>query len=179
MQVKYILAFLLVIHVSYCFSQALNKHTKNGRRANIEIITFDGLNIKGRVADITLDYILLDAARFNTPVTLSAYYIRPEGAFYKIGVEYIKLATVKVKKKVAQSAAGRAVTGAIVAGNAVADNNVTSAGEFFGASAAGAGIGVIAGTVSGLFRHSKRVLILGNSFNLMELVKYYEYVNNN
>jgi len=177
--VKFILAFLLVHHVNLCFSQDSNKHSKKGRRANIEVITFDGLNIKGRVADITLDYILLDAKRYNSPAALSAYYIRNQGAYYKIEVEYIKLVMAKISRKVAKSAVGGAASGAMLANGAVA-NNPTSEGELLEvayATAAGFGIGGVVGTFKGLFREKKRILILGNSSNLIELLNYYDYVN--
>jgi hypothetical protein len=139
--------------------EADNLLSKKGRRANIGIITFDGLKINGRVADITLDYILLDAKRYNAPAALSAYYIRNEGTYYKIDVEYIKLAIVRTRRKVARSAIGAAASGAVLAGGAVT-NNPTNEGDLLDiayATATGFSIGGVVGFLRDCFLAKKEL----------------------
>ena len=174
-RLKIFFPLVLFIQATCCFGQDVPLLSKKGRRANIEIITFDGLKINGRVADITLDYILLDAKRYNPPAALSAYYIRNEGTYYKIDVEYIKLVMVRARRKVARSAIGGAASGALLAGGVVT-NNPTNEGDLLDiayATAAGFSIGGVVGFFKGLFRRKKRILILGNSIKLIELLNYY------
>lgn len=171
MSPAYTLTFLLFIMSFLCFGQQAPLLSKKSKRPNIEIITFDGQQVVGRVADITLDYILLDAKRFNDPAVLSAYYIRNEGKYYKIDVEYIKVAIVASKKKVAASALGGAAAGAIMGGNATPGDDTS---DFLAASAAGAGIGTVVGSVKALSRGKQRIPILGNAITLISLLDYYQ-----
>jgi len=167
---KLFFAFTLSVNVLFCSGQDAPLLSK-GKKPNIEIITFDGAQVSGRIADITLDYILLDAKRFNSPAVLSIYYIRPEGKYYKISIEYIRAAIVTSKKKVGPSAIGSAASGALIA-STVAQNGNT--GEQAAAAAVGLGIGSVVGTIKALSRHQKAIPVLGSSERLMELVAYYE-----
>lgn len=175
---KLVLVLLFAFPVSYGFNQDANTPSKKFRRANILINTFEGLDIKGGVVNITLDYILIDAKRFNSPEVLSAYYIRNEGPYYKIEVQHIKLVIETTSRNMARSALGSAAAGAIVAGEVAANNltNESELTEFVYATAAGVGVGGLAGIFKGLFHVKKRILILGNAIKLIELLNYYTYV---
>jgi hypothetical protein len=168
---KVFFPLFLFIQAGCCFGQDAPLLSKKVKKANINIITFDGTQISGRVADITLDYILLDAKRYNSPAALAAYYIRIEGNYYKIEVEYIRVAIVTTRKKVGNSAIAGALSGAAVATAAIPEAGLA---DFAYATAAGVGIGSIVGAVKGLSRHQKSIPILGSSERLIELLNYYE-----
>jgi hypothetical protein len=169
------LAFILfIIFVSAAsFAQDSALLSKNNSRSNIAIISRDGLTINGRVLEITLDYILLDALDLNSPVTLSAYYIRPSGNYYKIDVEYIQAAVLRAKKKTGQSAMAGAVSGAFIGGDVVNDGDA-SVSTVAAASGAGLAIGALVGTAKGLGRKKVVIPIYGKSENLISLLNYYQ-----
>lgn len=115
------------------------------------VITKEGLSINGRVLEITLDYILLDAQPYNSPVKLAGYYVRPFGPYRKVEVEYIQAAVVNTKKKVGMHAAAGGLSGAIMGANATENSDATLS-ETAGAAAAGLVLGGLVGTIKGTAR---------------------------
>jgi hypothetical protein len=140
---------------------------------NIVILTRDIVSIKGRVIEINLDHIVLDAKEFNSPVNLSAYYIRPKGDYYRIDVQYIQAAVVEKKKKVGASVLQGAADGTSQVLKAATNSGATM-GEVAVGTAAGLAIGSLVGTVKGMGRKRVTVPIYGSSENLMTLLNYYQ-----
>jgi hypothetical protein len=173
MPFKLALTLFLFLNLTATIAQDSASLSKNNSRSNIVIISRDGLQIKGRVMEITLDYIVLDARDHNNPVNLSAYYIRPKGDYYKIDVEYLQAAVFKAKKKTGRSAAAGAVTGAVM-GIQSTENTGASVSEAAAASGAGLAIGGLVGTAKGLGRKKMVIPIYGQSENLIRLLNYYE-----
>lgn len=173
MPFKLALMLFLFLNGPASIAQDTANGAKNNSRSNIVIITKDGLQINGRVMEITLDYILLDARDFNSPVKLSAYYIRPKDNYYRIDVEYLQAAVLKAKKKTGRSAAAGAVTGAVM-GIQATENTGARVSEAAAASGAGLAIGGLVGTAKGLGKKKMVVPIYGQSENLIRLLNYYE-----
>lgn len=173
MPIKSALTIFLILHVATSIAQDSGYVATKSSPSDIAIITRDGITINGRVLQITLDYILLDARGLNSPVKLTAYYIRPSGNYYKIEVEYIQAAVFRAKKKTAQSALGGAVSGAIIGGEAIS-NSDGSLSEVAAGSGAGLAIGGLVGTAKGIGRKKVVVPIYGKSENLIMLLNYYQ-----
>ena len=163
----------LLFNAAVSFAQDSANISKKNNHSNISIISRDGVTINGRVMEITLDYILLDARELNSPVNLSAYYIRPSGNYYKIDVEYIQAAVLRAKKMTAQSAVAGALSGALVGGEVVGGSDA-GLSELVSGSGAGIAIGGLVGTAKGLGRKKVVIPIYGNSENLISLLKYYQ-----
>jgi hypothetical protein len=173
MPIKFAFILFLFFFATASFGQDSAHLSKKNKASNIAIISTNGLTINGLVMEITLDYILLDARDLNSPVTLSAYYIRPQGNYYKIDVEYIQAAVLRAKKKTGQSAMAGAVSGALIGGEAVNDDDA-SVSTVAAASGAGLAIGGLVGTAKGLGRKKVVIPIYGKSENLISLLNYYQ-----
>ncbi len=174
MPLKFALTICLTINVAVCIAQDTSYIATKSSPTDIAIITRDGLTINGRVVQITLDYILLDAHELNSPVKLAAYYIRPQGNYYRIDVEYIQAAVFRAKKKTGQSAGGGALSGAIIGGDAVGSSNDATVSEVAKGAAAGLVIGGLVGTAKGMGRKKVVIPIYGKSENLVSLLNYYQ-----
>ena len=142
-------------------------------RSNIVVITKSGASIEARVVQITIDYIILDASPFNGPLKLSAYYIRPAGDYFKIEVEYLQAAILKVKKNKGgvQTVSG-AVAGAHFA-NSTIEEPFENLGQTGAVTAAGLGVGALVGTAKGMGRKKLTVPIYGMPENLIALANYF------
>ncbi len=173
MPIKFALTFILFLEAASSIAQDSTYVAKKSSPTDIAIITRDGSTINGRVLQITLDYILLDARELNSPVKLSVYYIRQQGNYYKIEVEYIQAAVLRAKKKTAQSTVAGALSGASIGGEAVGGSDA-SVSEFAKGSGAGLAIGGLVGTAKGLGRKKVVVPIYGNSENIVTLLNYYQ-----
>jgi hypothetical protein len=173
MPIKFALTLFLFFGAATSIAQDTAYVATKSSPSDISIITRDGTTINGRVVQITLDYILLDARELNSLVKLSAYYIRPQGNYYKIDVEYIQAAVLRAKRKLGQSAVGGALSGATIGGEAVGGSE---AGTSDLAKGAGAGlvVGGLVGAAKGLGRKKVVVPIYGKSENLVSLLSYYE-----
>ncbi|HSC53278.1 MAG TPA: hypothetical protein VLC98_06660 [Phnomibacter sp.] len=164
---------ILLLGGSFCQAQDSALLSKKDKKANIEIITQDGTQLNGRVANITLDYILLDATPYNSPLTLSAYYIRPQGLLHKIELPYIKAAVVHSKKKMGAYMLNSGLDGANVAGKVV-PLATQKFSDHAGATATGIVVGSMVGAVKGMGRHKKLIPIHGDATQLMSLYDYYK-----
>ena len=173
MPVKVALTLFFFFITALAVAQDSTYVTRKSSPSDIAIITRDGLTINGRVVQITLDYILLDARELNSPVKLAAYYIRPQGNYFKIEVEYIHAAVLRARKKTAQSAVGGALTGASIGAEAVGGSEA-SLSEIGKGSAAGLAIGGLVGTAKGFGRRKVVIPIYGKSENLISLLNYYQ-----
>lgn len=176
MGTRFKLAFTLMSLAATAFSIAQDSASirKENNRPNIVIVAKDFISIEGRVIEITLDYILLDAAAFNSPLKLSTYYIRPVGNYFKIEVEYIQAAIVDLKKKFGRSVADGAVDGVATVIKS-AENSNAKLEEVAAGSIYGLAIGSIVGTAKGLKGKKKITIpIHGNSANLIFLLNYYQ-----
>lgn len=173
MLLKFAFILFLFFNAAASIAQDTTYVTKKSSPSDIAIITRDGLTINARVVQITLDYILLDARELNSPVKLSAYYIRPSGNYYRIDVEYIQAAILRAKKRTGQSAMAGAVSGAIIGGDVVNDGDA-SVSTVAAASGAGLAIGGLVGTAKGLGRKKVVIPIYGKSENLISLLNYYQ-----
>jgi hypothetical protein len=161
---------------SSSIAKASAQVAQENRKPNIVVIAKDAVSIEGRVIEITLDYILLDAAPFNSPLKLSEYFIRPVGNYHKIEVEYIQAAVIYEKQKFGRSVASGAVDG-VAGGISGAQNSGASLEEVGVASIAGLAIGSIVGTAKGLKRKKKLTIpIHGNSENLIFLLNHYPHL---
>lgn len=172
------LSLTLMSFASTVFSSAQDSAqvAQVNRRPDIVIVARGALSIEGRVIEITLDYILLDAAPFNSPLKLSEYFIRPVGNYHKIEVEYIQAAVIYEKQKFGRSVASGAVDG-VAGGISGAQNSGASLEEVGVASIAGLAIGSIVGTAKGLKRKKKLTIpIHGNSENLIFLLNHYPHL---
>ncbi len=100
----------------------------------------------------------------NTP-----YYLRPEGNYYRIDVEYIKTAYTKVRNKVGKNILGGALSGMASFGTVDYISNQSSEERLKDAlvvSAIGLVIGGIVGTIRGFSSHNKAWPINGSSLAL-------------
>ncbi|MCU0394729.1 MAG: hypothetical protein MUF29_02380 [Chitinophagaceae bacterium] len=173
-RIKLTWAMMALAITAFSSAQDSVQVRKENNRPNIVIVAKDALSIEGRVVDITLDYIVLDAAPFNSPLKLSAYFIRPVGNYHKIEVEYIRAAIVYEKKKFGRSVAEGAVDGV---GGFVssADNSGASLQEVGAGAIYGLAIGSLVGTAKGLGRKKKLTIpIHGKSENLIFLRNHYQ-----
>jgi hypothetical protein len=174
MPLRLTFATILLFLLASSFANDSAYLSKNVKKANIVIITKEGTSINGRVLDINIDYILLDAYPFNSPVKLSAFYIRPKDGYYKIEVEYIQAAVVNTKKKVGEHALAGGIGGVNMAGNSLENANATLA-EGAGVTAAGLVVGGLVGTAKGIGKRKKATIpIYGRPDNLISLLNYYE-----
>lgn len=171
---KLALTVISLSTTAFSMAQDTAQLVKENNRPNIVIVAKDALSIEGRVIEITLDYIILDAAPFNSPLKLSTYFIRPVGNYHKIEVEYIQAAIVYEKQKFGRSVASGAADGvstffqgADISGAKLED---VGAGAVYGLA-----IGAIVGTAKGLKRKKRITIpIHGNSENLIFLLNYYQ-----
>jgi hypothetical protein len=171
---KFFLTLMSLAATTFSVAQDSAQVAQENRKPNIVVVAKDAVSIEGRVIEITLDYIVLDAAPFNSPLKLSAYFIRPVGNYHKIEVEYIQAAIVYEKQKFGRSVASGAADG--VAGSISSAQNSGATLEEMGiATIAGAAIGSIVGTAKGLKRKKKLTIpIHGKSENLIFLSNYYQ-----
>ena len=147
------------------------------KKAKITVQAFDGVNYRANLVSIGYDYLLLDAKKFNSPAKLRPYYMRPEGDYYRIDIEYIKSATMSRGRSLGVSTFRGTLLGIVVAGLvtiSVLKEEIffDSFGEWAITTGVIVGLGTSAGFLSGLFMR-KKVMINGNPHKLYKLNEFY------
>jgi len=170
---KHAIAILSIALSICCNAQDTVRVNHKDWRSNIVIVAKDFSAIEGKVIDIKLDYIVLDAAPYNTPLQLTKYFIRPINDYYRIDVEYIQAAILKVKKKMGRSVVNGAISGGSTA-SMIAENTTSTVGEYGAATAAGIVIGSITGVAKGMGRKRMTIAINGSAENLVSLLPFYQ-----
>lgn len=156
--------------------EAYPVQSKNKRHANIVVVSADGKKFKGRMIHVSQDYIVFDAAGYNSYLDPQAYYLRPEGNYYRMDLEYIYSIAITRTRSVGSATLMGATSGAVlfalVVASTISEPPFNTLGEIASGGAVCISLGTIAGLISGLV-HKKNFLIRGDRLELARLANYF------
>ncbi|CAN5628333.1 hypothetical protein BH10BAC3_BH10BAC3_29160 [soil metagenome] len=151
--------------------------TVKSKHPNISIQTMDGLTYRGRVVQLGTNFVLMEALPYNDAAALNQYYLRREGDYCRVDVDYLKSATISRGRSIGMSTLIGTLAGGILMGGIGYYTGIHGAhydpltGMAYGI-VAGVGIGTTAGFISGLFHH-KKFRIDGSTTQMVRLQNYY------
>jgi hypothetical protein len=150
------------------------------RRPNIVLHTFDKKKYKARLKEVGENYLLVNAAPYQTPAELNVYYMRHSGDYFKVDVEYIVAVGTRRGRAVKNAALGGGITVGLIVAPLVYQGAQMEGDEFFPSiwkSALGGGIGFVVGgfvgAIGGMFSR-KHINIYGLPENLSLVSAYYD-----